>query len=89
MEQKRVNLPSENWSDYECFVLQQIFYLVDCNSGESVNYELIYQIYQKVCNFKAQLKLSSTEVRSLKCISGRVDRPRQDQEILSALFKKM
>ena len=65
------------------------FDLVDCNPGESVNYELIYQIDQKVCNFKAQLKLSSTEVRSLKYISGRVDRLRQDQEILSALFKKM
>ena len=89
MEQKDVNLPSENWSNYECFVLQQIVDLVDCKPGESVNYELIYQIYQKVCNFKAQLKLSSTDVRSLKYISGRVDRLKQDQEIFSGLFRKI
>lgn len=62
---------------------------MDCKPGESVNYELIYQIYQKVCNFQTQLKLSSTEVRSLKYISERVDRLKQDQEIFCGLFKKM
>lgn len=63
--------------------------LVDCRPGESVDYELIYQIYLKVFHFKAKPKQFSNEIRSLKYISGIVDRLKKDQEIFSALFKKM
>ena len=41
MQQKEQVLPREVWSNYECFVLQQILDLPSCHAEEA-DYDLIY-----------------------------------------------
>lgn len=70
MQQKEQALPQEVWSNYECFVLQQILHLPSFQA-EEVDYDLIYEIY--ICICKTVPENFPKDIRTKKYISAKVD----------------